>query len=149
MLLPYLWPKGYPELRLRVVVAIGCLVLANIATVISPLFFNYAVNGLARKPPALIAIAVVLSLVGAYVLARIMMQVFAQVRDGVFAIVQYHALRQVGVSTFAHVHTLSLRFHLERKTGGPSRVIARGPKGIGTLLFFRIFKIFLNLLLFA
>jgi ATP-binding cassette subfamily B protein len=149
MLLPYLWPKGHPELRLRVVAAVVCLVLANIATVISPLFFNYAVNGLARRPPAVIAIGVVLSLIGAYVLSRIMMQVFAQVRDGVFAKVQYHALRQVGVATFAHVHTLSLRFHLERKTGGLSRVIERGTKGIDTLLSFAIFNIFPTLFTLA
>jgi ATP-binding cassette, subfamily B, heavy metal transporter len=149
MLLPYLWPKGHPELRFRVVISVFCLVLANLATVISPLFFNYAVNGLARKPPAVIALGVVLSLIGAYVLARIMMQVFAQVRDGVFAKVQYHALREVGVSTFAHMHTLSLRFHLERKTGGLSRVIERGTKGIDTLLSFAIFNIFPTLFTLA
>ena len=149
MLLPYLWPKGYPGLRIRVVAAVGCLVLANIATVISPLFFNYAVNGLAKRPPAVIAVGAVLALIAAYVLARIMMQVFAQVRDGIFAKVQYHALREVGVSTFAHVHTLSLRFHLERKTGGLSRVIERGTKGIDTLLSFAIFNIFPTLFTLA
>ena len=83
-----------------------------------------------------------LGLIGAYVLARILMQAFAQLRDGIFAKVQYHALREVGVSTFAHMHTLSLRFHLERKTGGLSRVIERGTKGIDTLLSFAIFNIF-------
>jgi len=149
MLLPYLWPKGHPGLRVRVVAAIGCLVLANIATVISPLFFNYAVNGLAKRPPAVIAVGAVLSLIAAYALARIMMQVFAQVRDGIFAKVQYHALREVGVSTFAHIHTLSLRFHLERKTGGLSRVIERGTKGIDTLLSFAIFNIFPTLFTLA
>ncbi len=75
-------------------------------------------------------------------LARVLMQAFAQLRDGVFAKVQYHALREVGVSTFAHVHTLSLRFHLERKTGGLSRVIERGTEGIDRLLSFAIFNIF-------
>src|SRR5579872_5874070 len=100
MLLPYLWPKGHPELKARVVAAVGCLVLANLATVISPLFFNYAVNGLTRKPASTIVIGVVLSLIGAYVISRIMMQVFAQIRDGIFAKVQYHALREVGVATF-------------------------------------------------
>ena len=149
MLLPYLWPKGHPGLRFRVIAAIGCLVLANIATVISPLFFNYAVNGLAKRPPAVIAAGAVLSLIAAYALARIMMQVFAQVRDGIFAKVQYHALREVGVSTFAHIHTLSLRFHLERKTGGLSRVIERGTKGIDTLLSFAIFNIFPTLFTLA
>ena len=65
------------------------------------------------------------------------MQAFAQLRDGVFAKVQYHAMREVAVQTFAHVHTLSLRFHLERKTGGLSRVIERGTKGIDTLSVLR------------
>ena len=63
-------------------------------------------------------------------MSRILMQAFAQLRDGIFAKVQYHAMREVAVETFAHVHTLSLRFHLERKTGGLSRVIERGTKGI-------------------
>src|SRR5436189_5276864 len=80
------------------------------------------------------------------------MQAFAQLRDGIFAKVQYHALREVAVSTFAHVHTLSLRFHLERKTGGLSRVIERGTRGIDTLLSFAVFNIFptiFQLLLFS
>src|SRR6201999_397274 len=82
-----------------------------------------------------------------YVISRIMMQTFAQLRDGIFAKVQYHAMREVAVSTFAHVHTLSLRFHLERKTGGLSRVIERGTKGIDTLLSFALFSIFPTILL--
>jgi len=149
MLLPYLWPKGYPDLRARVVLSVLCLLAANLATVVSPLFFNYAVNGLARRSPAAIAVGVVLSWIAAYALARILMSVFAQIRDGIFAKVQYHALRKVGVETFAHVHTLSLRFHLERKTGGLSRVIERGTKGIDTLLSFAIFNIFPTLFTLA
>ncbi|MBI1330366.1 MAG: ATP-binding cassette domain-containing protein [Alphaproteobacteria bacterium] len=142
MLLPYLWPKGRPDLRLRVFIAIGCLLLAIAATTIFPVFMGAITNGLSVRPPALIALLPVAGLVGGYVIARIMMQAFAQLRDGIFAKVQYHALREVGVSTFAHVHALSLRFHLERKTGGLSRVIERGTKGIDTLLSFTIFNIF-------
>ncbi|HEY4123905.1 MAG TPA: ABC transporter transmembrane domain-containing protein, partial [Rhizomicrobium sp.] len=152
MLLPYLWPKGRPDLKLRVVVSIGCLLLGIVATTLYPLFLAYATDALSAQPPATIAMSVALSLISAYAFARIMMQLFAQVRDGIFAKVQYHALREVGVSTFAHVHTLSLRFHLERKTGGLSRVIERGTKGIDTLLSFAIFSIFptlLQLLLFS
>jgi ATP-binding cassette subfamily B protein len=81
-------------------------------------------------------------LIASFMVARIAMQAFAQLRDGIFAKVQYHALREVGVSTFAHVHTLSLRFHLEKKTGGLSRVIERGTKGIDTFLSFLLFSIF-------
>ena len=152
MLLPYLWPKGRPDLRWRVVLAVGCLLLAIVATTLYPLFLAYATDALSTQPPAMIAMGVALSMISAYAFARIMMQLFAQVRDGIFAKVQYHALREVGVSTFAHVHTLSLRFHLERKTGGLSRIIERGTKGIDTLLSFAIFSIFptlLQLLLFS
>jgi ATP-binding cassette subfamily B protein len=142
MLLPYLWPKGHPELKLRVAASVVCLVLAILATTAFPLFMGWITNQLTRKPPETIAVLTAASLIGGYVLARILMQTFAQLRDGIFAKVQYHALREVGVSTFAHVHTLSLRFHLERKTGGLSRVIERGTKGIDTLLSFAIFNIF-------
>ena len=142
MLLPYLWPKGRRDLRLRVVVSLFCLVLAILATTAFPVIMGWITNSLAQKPAADIALMTALGLIGGYVIARILMQAFAQLRDGIFAKVQYHALREVGVSTFAHVHTLSLRFHLERKTGGLSRVIERGTKGIDTLLSFAIFNIF-------
>jgi ATP-binding cassette subfamily B protein len=142
MLLPYLWPKGRPDLRWRVVVSLACLLLAILATTAFPLFMGWITNQLAHKPAGAIVLATTLALVGGYVLSRILMQTFAQLRDGIFAKVQYHALREVGVSTFAHIHTLSLRFHLERKTGGLSRVIERGTKGIDTLLSFAVFNIF-------
>ncbi|MGC9953546.1 MAG: ABC transporter ATP-binding protein/permease [Rhizomicrobium sp.] len=143
MLLPYLWPKGRWDLKARVVVSVFCLVLAKVATVFVPYLFGRIVDAL-NGP--LKAAAVALALIAAYTLARIMMQALAQLRDGVFAKVAYHSLREVGVSTFAHVHTLSLRFHLERKTGGLSRVIDRGTKGIDTLLGFAIFSIFPTIL---
>jgi ABC-type transport system involved in Fe-S cluster assembly fused permease/ATPase subunit len=146
MLLPYLWPKGHPELKLRVVASMGCLVLAILATAVSPLFMGWITDRLAHRNPALVPLMLVLSLIAAYVVSRILMQAFAQLRDGIFAKVLYHALREVGVATFAHVHTLSLRFHLERKTGGLSRVIERGTKGIDTLLSFTTFSIFPTLL---
>ena len=146
MLLPYLWPKGRPELRLRVLTSVVFLLLATGATSVSPLFYGWAVDVLA-KTPAQIALGTALSLVAAYIGSRILMQTFAQLRDGIFAKVQFHAMREVGVSTFAHVHTLSLRFHLERKTGGLSRVIERGTKAIDTMLSFALFSIFPTILL--
>ena len=146
MLLPYLWPKGRPDLKLRVAVSMVCLVLAILATAVSPLFLGSLTDRLAHRNPALIPMAIVLGLIAAYVFSRILMQAFGQLRDGIFANVLYHALREVGVATFAHVHTLSLRFHLERKTGGLSRVIERGTKGIDTLLSFATFSIFPTLL---
>ncbi len=152
MLMPYLWPKDRPDLRARVVVALVCLALSIAATTVSPVMFGWITDRLAHKTPANIAIAAVFGLIVGYVLSRILMQAFAQLRDGIFAKVQYNALKEVGVSTFAHVHTLSLRFHLERKTGGLSRTIERGTKGIDTLLSFALFSIFptfFQLLLFT
>ncbi len=152
MLMPYLWPKGRPDLRGRVLVSMICLVLAIFATAVFPIFMGRATDVLAGRPAYTIALALAFGWVGAYVVARILMQALAQLRDGIFAKVQYHALREVGVKTFAHIHTLSLRFHLERKTGGLSRVIERGTKGIDTLLSFAIFSIFptlLQLLIFS
>jgi ATP-binding cassette subfamily B protein len=145
-IMPYLWPKGRPDLRARVAVSIVFLILATSATSYSPLFYGRAVDALA-KTPGEIALGMALSMTAAYIVSRILMQAFAQLRDGVFAKVQYHAMREVAVSTFAHVHTLSLRFHLERKTGGLSRVIERGTKGIDTLLSFALFSIFPTILL--
>jgi ABC-type transport system involved in Fe-S cluster assembly fused permease/ATPase subunit len=139
-LMPYLWPADI-GLRWRVFIALFCMVLGIIATTIFPIFMGQVTNELA-KSPAQIVLSTTLALVGAYVVARILMQTFAQLRDGIFAKVQYHAMRVVGVETFAHVHTLSLRFHLERKTGGLSRVIERGTKGIDNLLSFALFSIF-------
>lgn len=147
MLMPYLWPKGRSDLKARVVVAMVCLVLAIAATGAFPMFMGRVTNMLAAKPPTTIALGLAFGWIAAYVVARILMQAMAQLRDGIFAKVQYHALREVGVKTFAHLHSLSLRFHLERKTGGLSRVIERGTKGIDTLLSFAIFSIFPTLFL--
>jgi ABC-type transport system involved in Fe-S cluster assembly fused permease/ATPase subunit len=148
MLMPYLWPKGQTELRIRVVISIVFLLLATAATSVSPLFYGWAVDVLA-KTPAQIVLGAALSWIAAYTVSRILMQAFGQLRDGIFAKVQYHAMREVGVSTFTHIHTLSLRFHLERKTGGLSRVIERGTKAIDTMLSFTLFSIFPTILLLA
>jgi ATP-binding cassette subfamily B protein len=150
-LLPYLWPKN-TGLRMRVFVSLLCMMLGIFATAYFPLLMGQVTNQLAVKPAAALVMGTTMALVGAYVLARILMQAFAQLRDGIFAKVLYHAMREVAVQTFAHIHTLSLRFHLERKTGGLSRVIDRGVKGIDTLLSFALFSIFptiFQLLLFT
>ena len=144
-LAPYLWPKGRRDLKLRVVFAVICLVLAKVATVSIPFFFGRAVDDLSGSKVA-IALLAPISLIVAYGFARIMMQAFAQLRDGIFAKVAYHAVRRIALETFRHMHGLSLRFHLERKTGGLSRIIERGTKGIDTLLSFAIFSIFPTIL---
>ncbi|HXB52236.1 MAG TPA: ABC transporter ATP-binding protein/permease [Rhizomicrobium sp.] len=139
--MPYLWPKD-AGLRMRVVLSLLCMMLGIAATFYFPLLMGQITNRLAVKPASAIAMGLTLGLIGAYVASRILMQGFAQLRDGVFAKVLYQAMRVVAVQTFAHVHTLSMRFHLERKTGGLSRVIDRGIKGIDNLLSFALFSIF-------
>ena len=141
-LMPYLWPKGRRDLKWRVVISLVCLLGAVAATGVYPLFMGWATNKLAVKPYYSIPLGITIVFIVSYAFGRIMMQAMAQLRDGIFARVQYHAMREVGVKTFAHLHSLSLRFHLERKTGGLSRVIERGTKGIDTLLSFAIFSIF-------
>ena len=140
-LMPYLWPDGRRDLKMRVLISVVFLVLAKVVTVTVPFFFGRAVDLLDEDALAL-AIAVPVALVVSYGVARVLMQAFAQIRDAVFAEVAYHAMRQVAVETFHHMHALSLRFHLERHTGGLSRVIDRGTKAIDRLLTLAIFNIF-------
>jgi len=147
-LMPYLWPKGRPDLKARVVFSLVFMMLGILATTTSQDFLGEAVDEFGTTP-AKASLMVVLSLVVAYAMSRILMQAFGQLRDGVFAKTLYHAMREVAVQTFGHIHTLSLRFHLERKTGGLSRVIDRGIKGIDTLLSFALFSIFPTIFMFA
>ena len=144
-LMPYLWPSGRPDLRARVLVSMIFLTMAPIVTVITPYFFGWATDRLKGNPEDL-AIAIPIALIVSYGVGRIMMQAFAQLRDAVFADVCYHALRLVAVETFHHMHALSLRFHLERRTGGLSRIIDRGTKAIDRLLTLAIFNIFPTIL---
>src|SRR5262245_55774628 len=140
-LMPYLWPPGRPDLRTRCIISTFFLVLTPIVTVATPYFFGLAVDRL-QGAPADIAIAIPIALIVSYGVAWIMSQAVAQVRDAIFAKVCYHALRVIAVETFHHLHTLSLRFHLERHTGGLSRIIDRGTKAIDRLLTLAIFNIF-------
>lgn len=137
-LMPYLWPQGRWDLRTRVLLAIFSLVLAKITTVAMPFAYSQAVDNLS---PDLKAVGVAVALIVAYGVARVMMQAFAQLRDAIFAKVVYHAVQKVAGKTFRHLHDLSLRFHLEKKTGGLNRIIERGTRGIDTLLYFALFNI--------
>src|SRR5215470_13394978 len=143
-LLPHLWPAGDWDLRTRVVLAVGCLVAAKIANVYVPIFFKGMVDALSPKAPG--AIAFPLAMLLAYGGARVLSQTFAELRDGVFAKVAQRAIRRVALRTFVHLHRLSLRFHLERQTGGLSRVIERGSNGIEYFLFFVLFNVVPTLL---
>ena len=140
-LFPYLWPKGRADLKTRIALAMVALVLAKVATLSFPLFYGAAIDALDTKNPAVQALAVAISFIVAYGVARIMMQGFAQLRDALAAKAVYNAVRSVAGKTFRHIHQLSLRFHLERKTGGLTRVIERGTKGIDVLLFYALFSI--------
>jgi ATP-binding cassette subfamily B protein len=137
-LLPYLWPQGESELKLRVVLASASLVVAKIANVYVPIVFKHMVDALGT-PGALVALPI--GLLAAYGLARVMAQAFAELRDGIFAKVAQRAIRSLALKTFRHLHALSLSFHLERQTGGLTRAIERGAKGIEFLLSFLIFNV--------
>ena len=137
-LLPYLWPRGEPVARLRVAVAGLLLVLAKVATVYIPIIYSHAIDALSGKASL---IYVPLALIGAYVLLRIASQGFAEMRDAVFAAVQQRTIRKVALQTFQHLHNLSLRFHLDRQTGGLSRALERGTSGIEAVLRLAVFNI--------
>ena len=132
-LLPYLL-----EFKGRVALALSLLMLAKLANVSVPWFLKDIVDQLSATQAAL---AMPLGLVAAYGLARLATSVFGELRDAVFAKVTQRAIRRIALQVFEHLHRLSLRFHLERKTGGMSRDIERGTKGIGFLLNFTLFNI--------
>jgi ATP-binding cassette, subfamily B, heavy metal transporter len=121
------------------VLAVAFLVSAKIANVYVPIFFKGMVDGLSAKSDA--ALVVPIGLLLAYGIARVLSQTFAELRDGVFAKVAQRAIRRVALATFNHLHRLSLRFHLERQTGGLSRIIERGTSGIEYFLFFVLFNV--------
>jgi ATP-binding cassette subfamily B protein len=140
-LAPYLWPPGQWDLRLRVVAAMLCLIIAKVANVYIPILYKHAVDALGGGAAQAPLIAVPLGIIFAYGGARILSLAFAELRDAVFARVAQRAIRTIGLEVFRHLHALSLRFHLERQTGGLSRAIERGTKGIETLLSFSLFNI--------
>lgn len=140
-LAPLLWPRGRMDLRIRVVLALVALVVSKGITVYVPFLYKYAVDALSPEAGSGAVVFVPLALLIAYGAARIMMVGFGQMRDAVFAPVGQHAVRELAMRTFRHLHALSLRFHLERRTGGLSRVIERGTKAIDFLMRFSLFNI--------
>jgi len=138
-LAPWLWPPGEPELRVRVVLAIGLLVLSKVANVLVPLAYGRAVDALTPKDGALIVLPVALVL--GYGLLRLSASAFAELRSAVFAKVQARAARRIALSVFVHLHALSMRYHMDRQTGGLSRVLERGTRGITFVLNFLLFNI--------
>ncbi|WP_375675099.1 ABCB family ABC transporter ATP-binding protein/permease [Bartonella sp. CL100XZDX] len=139
---PYMWPVGRRDLKMRVLWAIFYLVLAKLVLISVPYLFKYSTNVLDSSfqlpewfPSSWI---IPIMLVLAYNVARIMQAGLNQLRDSLFATVGQYAVRQLAYKTFVHMHELSLRFHLERRTGGLSRVIERGTKGIEAIVRFSI-----------
>ena len=137
--LPYLWPRDSRELKIRVVISIVLLVLAKGITVAVPLLYKAAVDKLAPGVGSLVVVPTML--IVAYGGARVGAQLFSELRDSVFAKVEQRAIRNIALSTFRHLHALSLRFHLERQTGGLSRAIERGTRGIEFLLSYLLFNL--------
>jgi len=141
-LLPYVWPANRPDLRLRVVLSLAALVVAKVITLAVPIAYKTVVDLLTGEATAgeiaglsaLGLAAVPAMLIVAYGVGRVLMVLFAQFRDVLFTVVAQNAVRQLAKKTFRHLHALSLRFHLERRTGGLSRVIERGVNGVDTIV---------------
>ncbi len=147
LLLPYLWPKERTDLKIRVVAAMLLLIASKIVTVMAPYAFKYATDALTKPGDvAAIVLSVAVFMVLAYGFARIMMVVLAQLRDAIFAKVSQYTVRVLSTETFRHLHGLSLKFHLDRRTGGLSRIISRGINGVDSVLRFSLFNTFPTIL---
>ncbi len=149
---PYLWPANALWVRQRVVLALIMLVLAKLVAVSTPFFYKAAVDALAGEGAAWMLAVGAVGLTVAYGVARLMEIGFQELRNILFTRVGQRALRQLALETFEHIHRLSLRYHITRKTGGLSRIIERGVKGVEFLLRFLLFSIFplmLQLLMIA
>ncbi len=136
---PYLWPEDRADLRMRIMMATGLLVAAKLVTIAVPYTFKWATDALA---PAALAevdhsflfIGIPIALTLLYGFSRVLMALLTQVRDALFAAVAMHSVRRLANETFEHMHRLSLRFHLDRKTGGLTRVLDRGRAGIESIV---------------
>ena len=142
LLAPFLWPKNKFSLKIRVVLAILCLVLSKATNLITPPILGRAVDSLTELSQGLNMYTLVpLSLIVAYGLARVATKLFGELRNAVFSKVSQHAIRQLTLNTFKHLHSLSLQFHLNRKTGALSKFIDRGTKGIDFLMNYVLFNV--------
>src|ERR1700692_4441563 len=139
---PYIWPGDRADLKMRVVWSVVLLLIAKVATMTVPFTFKWAIDALTGADSApvqssnwkLWLIASPLIMTTSYGALRVLMAVITQWRNGIFAKVAMHAVRKLAFITFVHIHELSLRFHLERKTGGMTRVLERGRRGIETIV---------------
>ena len=140
--IPYLWPKGQNWVKWRVTIALASLIMAKLVAVATPMIMGAAVDVLSGDGGTnRLFMLGAIGLTVAYGVSRVLESIFQQLRDVVFAKVGQRALRQVGLETFQHIHNMSLRYHLARQTGGLSRVMERGVKGVSFLLRFLLFSI--------
>src|SRR6185312_13260 len=140
-LAPYVWPSDRPDLQVTVILSLLLMLVAKLVTVAMPFTFKWATDALVavaggtvppeRTLPWLVGAPVLATLL--YGLTRVAMSLLVQVREAMFAKVAMHAVRKLALDTFEHMHRLSLRFHLERKTGGLTRVLERGRLGIESI----------------
>jgi ATP-binding cassette subfamily B protein len=140
--IPYLWPEGQGWVKRRVVLALLALVASKVIATASPLLYKFAVDALAGDATDAMVLGIgAIGLTVAYGMARLMNVGFQQLRDVIFARVGQRALRALALETFTHIHRLSMRYHITRKTGGLSRIVERGVKGVEFLLRFLLFSI--------
>ncbi|MFK7793268.1 MAG: ABC transporter ATP-binding protein/permease [Devosiaceae bacterium] len=153
VLFPYIWPHDRPDLKMRIYIALAILVLAKFITVLVPYSYKWLTDSLTGElgaPSSIPAWLIVpMMLVIAYGVGRLLMVGFNELRNALFAKVGQHAVRKLANETFGHIHRLSLRFHLQRRTGGLSRIIERGTKGIEIIIRFLILTAVPTLLEFA
>jgi ABC-type bacteriocin/lantibiotic exporter with double-glycine peptidase domain len=137
--LPYLWPANAPKLRARIVIAMSFVVATKLVQVAAPFALGAAINRMAAGSRE--AVWLVVAMVAGYALAQFTTTAFNNLRNVVFERVGQDATRRLSADVFRHLHQLSLRFHLERRTGAVTKVIERGTKSIDTMLYFLLFNI--------
>jgi ATP-binding cassette subfamily B protein len=140
-LLPYLWPVGNRGARIRVAVALVFMILSKVATVYVPVIYGRIIDSMAPKDIVPVAFVVPIALILAYGAIRVGSAGFGEIRDALFASVQQRAVRLLALRTFRHLHAVSLRYHLDRQTGGLSRVIDRGVLGMQSVLRLAVFNV--------
>ena len=142
LLFPFLWPNKRSDLRKRVSLALVCLILAKVASVYTPLILGRSVDSLTELSSGInLLMLIPIALIISYGVVRIASLTFEGMRDALFSKVSQHAIREVSLTIFKHLHSLSLQFHLNRQTGALSKFIDRGTKGIDFLLRYVIFNV--------
>lgn len=141
LLLPYLWPRHRFDLKARVLIALFFLTISKVVNVYMPILYKKSIDLLGMSSEALTWLSLPVLIIFAYGAARLGAQIFNELKDVLTARVEHYAMREIALDTFKHIHKLSLRFHLDRKMGGLSRIIERGIKGIETVLRFSVFNI--------